>query len=377
MCQSLCGPGSGTPKLVKRDGSLALSRPGRIDIVRPYFAGQRPRACCLMTTCFLEAVHGCSTGSWKSWALRLGGTAVGILCAGVAAVCVTLTDPRCSSSSGGDVGAVSGPLCGMQQRLRTRLSWALFDCLQRQGRGGATGVLTHPEVWAPNMFPAEAAPLPTAAFHPPAWPEELLDPPPPPAVPKAAGGGDCREELKPTDPPRQPPPLVFPPRPPPDPGEWVEPLLRSTPVTAPGLRMGGGSAGSALRSRGPHLPSAPASEPLHPAPSPRDAGVRGVTWGDGRTRARFSKHGGGPLEWWAVPCVYRRAWLARRWRWVLQRRGEGLMPVGVVWLGPLEWPEPVPRLERQRSVGVLARRSRRRRACWPPAWLTLRGWLSG
>ena len=46
-------------------------------------------------------------------------------------------------------------------------------------------------------------------------------------------------------------------------------------------------------------------------------------------------------------------------------------------MGPLEWPEPVPRLERQQSVGVLARRSRRRRARRPPAWLTLRGWLPG
>ena len=53
------------------------------------------------------------------------------------------------------------------------------------------------------------------------------------------------------------------------------------------------------------------------------------------------------------------------------------MPAGAVWLGPLEWPEQVPRLERQRSVGVLARRSRRRRARRPPAWLTLRGWLPG
>ena len=53
------------------------------------------------------------------------------------------------------------------------------------------------------------------------------------------------------------------------------------------------------------------------------------------------------------------------------------MPAGAVWLGPLEWLEPVPRLEHQRSAGVLARRSRRRRARRPPAWLTLRGWLPG
>ena len=90
-----------------------------------------------------------------------------------------------------------------------------------------------------------------------------------------------------------------------------------------------------------------------PAPRYKFQGRRrqGVTWGGGRTHARCSKHGGGPLEWLAVPCVYRRARLARCWRWVLQRRGEGLMPAGAVWLVPLEWPEPVPRLERQRSVG--------------------------
>ena len=58
MYQSPCGYGSGTPKLVKRAGSLDLSCPGRIDIERPCFAGQRPRACGPMTTCFLEAVRG-------------------------------------------------------------------------------------------------------------------------------------------------------------------------------------------------------------------------------------------------------------------------------------------------------------------------------
>ena len=181
MCQSRCGSGSGIPKLVKRAGGLALSRPGRIDIVRPCFTGQRPRTCGRMTTCSLGAVHGWSTSSLKSWALRLGGTAVGILCAGVAALRATLATPRCSSSSRGDVGAVSGPLCGMRRRFRTQQSWALFDCLRgpARGGGGATGVLTHLEVWAPNMFPSEAEPLPTAGFHPPAWPEDLLDPPHP------------------------------------------------------------------------------------------------------------------------------------------------------------------------------------------------------
>ena len=65
------------------------------------------------------------------------------------------------------------------------------------------------------MFSSEAEPLPTAAFHPPAWPEDLLDPPPP-AAPKAAGGGGAvgkssshrtplgspRTRCSPPDPPR-------------------------------------------------------------------------------------------------------------------------------------------------------------------------------
>ena len=36
-----------------------------------------------------------------------------------------------------------------------------------QCRHGPARVFTHLEVWAPNMFPAEAEPLPPAAFHPP------------------------------------------------------------------------------------------------------------------------------------------------------------------------------------------------------------------
>ena len=68
--------------------------------------------------------------------------------------------------------------------------------------GGATRVLTHLEVWAPNMFPAEAEPLPAAAFHPPAWPEDLLDPPPSCTQACGGGGGDFQGELEPPDPPR-------------------------------------------------------------------------------------------------------------------------------------------------------------------------------
>ena len=115
-----------------------------------------------------------------------------MLCAGVAALRVTLATPRCSSSSGGAASAVLGPPCGMQQHSRTRRSWALYDCQRSQKRGGASRVLAHLEVWAPNMFPAEAEPLPAAAFDPPAWPEDSLDPPPPPLHPTLRGGGTFR-----------------------------------------------------------------------------------------------------------------------------------------------------------------------------------------
>ena len=169
------------------------------------------------------------------------------------------------------------------------------------GGGGAAGVLTHLEVWAPNMFPSEAEPLPTAAFHPPAWPEDLLDPPPPPAASKAAGGEGLSGRPRtagsslaaPT--PGVPPP----PTPPPPPGSTGvdETFVTVDSSDSSGSEDGGGgSAGSALRSRGPPSPLAPASEPLRPALSSRDAGVREDTWGSGRMRARCSKRGGGPLE---------------------------------------------------------------------------------
>ena len=93
--------------------------------------------------------------------------------------------------------------------------------------------------------------------------------------------------------------------------------LLSTPVTVPGLRKGGGSTGVALEGQGPISPSEPTSGPQRPVLSSRVAvgreGIRGSGW----LHARCSRRGGGPLEWWAVPCVHRRARLARRWRWVL------------------------------------------------------------
>ena len=39
------------------------------------------------------------------------------------------------------------------------------------------------------MYPSEAEPLPPAAFHPPAWREDLLDLPPPPRCTQSRWGG--------------------------------------------------------------------------------------------------------------------------------------------------------------------------------------------
>ena len=54
------------------------------------------------------------------------------------------------------------------------------------GAGEVTKVRTLLEVWVPNPYPAEAEPLPPAAFHPLVWPEDLLEPP---RRPKTARGG--------------------------------------------------------------------------------------------------------------------------------------------------------------------------------------------
>ena len=57
--------------------------------------------------------------------------------------------------------------------------------------------------------------------------------------------------------------------------------------------------------------------PLYsPPPSHSSGCVRGSRGGGGSNNAR----------------------LACKWRWVLQRKGAGLMPAGSVWLGPLDWP---------------------------------------
>ena len=73
---------------------------------------------------------------------------------------------------------------------------------------------SHLEVWAPNLLPAEAEPLPPAAFHPPSPP-----PPPPSLKPcltprrgREVGGGQPAAELAtPTAP--MPSPACTPPSP--------------------------------------------------------------------------------------------------------------------------------------------------------------------
>ena len=74
---------------------------------------------------------------------------------------------------------------------------------------------SHLEVWAPNMFPAEAEPLPLAAFHPPpAWTRALFDPTPP--CGRQVGGGPTAGQVTPA-PPVPPPCLPSPPPPRPRP----------------------------------------------------------------------------------------------------------------------------------------------------------------
>ena len=241
MCLYLSGCGCGIPKPVRRGCSLDRSRHGRMVSGRPCCGGRKPKAGKQATTCSLEVVLGWNTSSWRSWVRRLGDTVRGILCAGVAAPRVTLATPRCSVSSGGGDGAVSARPCNMRWRSGAPPSWALFVCLRRRGRGvgGGAGVFTHLEVWAPNMYPAEAEPLPPAAFHPPVCPADLSTPPPPDPGPLEGGVLPGSEESR--VPPEPPPPL----RPPcalrpPNPWESLT-SLPSTPVTVPGpISPGGG-----------------------------------------------------------------------------------------------------------------------------------------
>ena len=242
------------------------------------------------------------------------------------------------------------------------------------GGGGATRVLTRLQVWAPNMNSSEAEPLQS-------W--RLLTvrtspPPPPPADFGAVGGEGFQQILWPG---RGVECRWWSPAPPsPDPGErggGGGASLPSTLVTVPRQREGGGDRpGWAWGSWSSFTLGTRVRAPIS------GSKFQGRRREGGHTGKRLDacpvlQAWRVPLEWWAVLRVYMRARLARRWRWVHQRRGAGLMPAGAVRLGMLGWSEPEPRLARRRSVGGSARRSRRRRARRPPAWLTLHGWLHG
>ena len=269
---------------------------------------------------------------------------------------VTLATLRCRFSSGGGGGAVSAPPCGMQPHSRTLRSWGLFGCLRRPALEGQPGYLLTwrfgPPIctlWRPSRYPQpHSTPRPGLRTY---W----TPPPPAPACDTGAyaspvsvaswpctqshwGGSSTWSGIASSS-TRPPPPspsagYVAPPGPRGEGGAFV--TVNSS--DSSGSEEGGGSTGVAPVGQDPPSPSEPTSGPQRPDVSSKVAVGREGIRGSGPLHSRSSKRGMGPLEWWAVPCVYRRARLARRWRWVLQRRGAGLLPLGSVWLGELEWP---------------------------------------
>ena len=151
----------------RRGGSHNHSPHGRMDSGMPYSDGPRPRDCEQATICFLWAVRGWSTSSWRSRVQRLGGTAGGMLCEGVATLRVTLANPRCSSSSGGGGGTVLARPCDMRQRSKMLRSWALFDCLWRREQGRRSGCSRTWRFGLPICSPQKLSPCPRLHFTPP------------------------------------------------------------------------------------------------------------------------------------------------------------------------------------------------------------------
>ena len=102
------------------------------------------------------------------------------------------------------------------------------------GAGGEVRVFTHLDIWAPNMSPTEAEPLPLAAFNPPPGLRTCWTHPPPPPRPGVRGGGGSHGKssvLGTAGATPPPPPLT-----PPGPRETVDSLLL-IPVTARALRL--------------------------------------------------------------------------------------------------------------------------------------------
>ena len=235
--------------------------------------------------------------------------------------CVLRSPPSAASFSyGGGGGAVSGPPCGMQRRSKMPRSWGLFDCLRRSAQGGNQSSYPLGRL-GPQYVPIRGGASATNGIPPSGLARGSVGPSPHRAQSRGGGGRPDGQE-----PPaffENPYPFSGSPGPPRIQGSGGGPLLLSTPVTVPGWREGGRSTGMARGGQGPPSPSEPVSEPLRLVLSSKGAGVRGDTRGSGQTHAHCSKCSGGPLEWWAIPCVYRHARLARRWRWVLSAEGSG------------------------------------------------------
>ena len=84
----------------------------------------------------------------------------------------------------------------------------------------------------------------------------------------------------------------------------------------------------------------------------------------------------GPLEWWAVPCVYRRkARTPLVLRPLAEGRGANTVTVGVArGVGVAKAGAEIGAPAKRKNIAPKVAQLRARR---PPAWLTLRGWLQG
>ena len=225
------------------------------------------------------------------------------------------------------------------------------------------------------MHPSEAEPLPPASFHPPALRKDLLDPPPPPLHPKPLGeGGGARPDgQEPPYLPREPLPLPWIPHPPPPassgaggafitvdssdssgsqgwggidrdgPGWWRSAFTLGARVGTPASR----SKFQGPRREGGHTGKRPDARPVLQA----RRGPSGVVGSPLRLQARMAR------------ALLALGPSAKGDRAHANAGGGGL--------GVLEWPEPEPRLARQRSVGGSARRSRRRQAHRAPSFADL------
>ena len=261
------------------------------------------KGCERATTCSLDAVLGWNTRSRRSWVSRLGGTAGGILCAGVATLRVTLATPDAVFPKVGEMAQCRhGPaICDSVPRRCRREPSSIASSGGAKGRDRGVHALGG---LGSQYVPHEAEPLP-AAFHPPVWPEDLSDPPPPFGDRWRRGShgksrvADSSGSHSPQPPSLHPP---FPLHPQTPRRTW----LRNCPLQRPfRIRRGGGSMRCALGGCNLLLPSGFAPAPRPPALSSRDSDGRADQRETAQLIGRCSalKREAGPLEWWAVLCV--------------------------------------------------------------------------